>query len=141
MKIEKATKIAGSGVVVEFSKGSVFFPENFLSGIKMNPEKCLNWASIDQELFGQMSGEDIKNIARQINKQICRVGSLCHGVVYEYVNILPRKGNGEVEKEFVKISNAQLVKKGGGEYLQGVVDGKKYSVSAKTKFIAIGKPL
>ena len=137
MEVEKVTRMTGGGIVIKFSEeGDVYFPENFLSRTKMNLEKYLNWPDVSQEFFGEMSEDDIKNVARQINRRICAVGSLCRGVVYNYVNILPRKGNGTPAKELVKISDACLVEKGGREHLQGFVNGKKYSVAAKTRFMA-----
>ncbi|MCG2808895.1 MAG: hypothetical protein L6275_00935 [Candidatus Portnoybacteria bacterium] len=136
MEVDKVTRVLGGGVVVEFYEGSIYFSEDFLSETKMNSEKYQDWSDVSQEFFGEMSEDDIKNVARQINKRICTVGSLCRGVVYNYVNILPRKGNGTPAKELVKISDACLVEKGGREHLQGFVNGKKYSVAAKTRFMA-----
>lgn len=138
-QVEKVTRMIGGGIVVEFfKKGSVFFPIDFISGIEMNKNRYCNWLDVSQDIFGEMSESDIKNVARQINEQICRVGSLCGGVTYSHISIIPRKGDGIIAEKFIEILNARLVIKGGAKHLQGIVDGKKCSVGAGTRLMVIG---
>lgn len=134
MQVEKVTRIVGNGVVVEFSIGSVYFPESFISGTKMNPDKYFDWPEVNLSLFGRMSGDYIKIIARQINERICKVGSLDRKTTYDYVIIIPRNGSGI---DFIKITNAHFVKKGGEEHLRGLVKGKRYSVGAGTRMMDV----